>query len=149
MYVEDSESRRSELLINIWLSFSQADLCPTCASLFFMAFILKKLGNFLASRIVLKASGTEEETAGTFQYRSVCNLWVFFNAYVKNMTNKVDVRAIIRMACLCQYEHHTWLNSRSKIVYVVACSHATHPALVLLTWLEAKSPREEYVLVHQ
>ena len=56
MFVEDSESRRFEL--NIWLSFSQADLGGTSAQEIFFCFFLERL-KFYVSRFVLIASGAE------------------------------------------------------------------------------------------
>ena len=56
MSVEDSESRRFE--INIWLSFSQADLSPTSADGCFFSGFLESLELFFA-RSVLIPSGSE------------------------------------------------------------------------------------------
>ena len=53
---QDSESRRFEL--NIWLSFSQADLGGTSAQEIFFCFFLERL-KFYVSRFVLIASGAE------------------------------------------------------------------------------------------
>ena len=56
MSVEDSESRR--FILNIWLSFSQADLGPRSAQEFFFFGFLESLELFFL-RLVLVASGTE------------------------------------------------------------------------------------------
>ena len=64
MFVEDSESRRFEL--NIWLSFSQADLGPCPGIVFFVFFGSLKL---FFRRIVLIASGTASLMAGSLKFK--------------------------------------------------------------------------------
>ena len=95
MSVEDSESRRFEL--NIWLSFSQADLGPTSGQEWFFSFFFGKVCNFFFFEdFVLIASGTTVTVAVT---RQMCDYSRVKASFAVNICTCSCILLILRDSC--------------------------------------------------